>query len=231
MQGANGVLWGRASLPCQRKSQHCPASVSLLPSLGCFSGCRFRGEVAGASPFLEPPYPAGSARPPAMASQDGASSLGSSHEETELSITLTLRMLMHGKVTAGKLGSARGGQQCPGWGTVLEHQLLTRPWFLPLHSQKGFFLHPKLGRGRSHGPVSPGCQWPWGRACLFPYGQRRDATGRELPADGATLVSAFAGDRQHHWQGKIWGPGHHQPWASLDLTTCPIPLPAERRDC
>ncbi|NXD64142.1 PCBP4 protein, partial [Eolophus roseicapillus] len=45
-----------------------------------------------------------------MASPDRASSLGGSPEETELSITLTLRMLMHGKVTAGRLGSALGGQ-------------------------------------------------------------------------------------------------------------------------
>ncbi|NWZ55122.1 PCBP4 protein, partial [Haliaeetus albicilla] len=36
-----------------------------------------------------------------MASPDGASGVGSSPEETELSITLTLRMLMHGKVMAG----------------------------------------------------------------------------------------------------------------------------------
>ncbi|NXK59067.1 PCBP4 protein, partial [Sylvietta virens] len=35
-----------------------------------------------------------------MASPDGASGTGGSPEETELSITLTLRMLMHGKVTA-----------------------------------------------------------------------------------------------------------------------------------
>ncbi|KAF1464294.1 Poly(rC)-binding protein 4, partial [Pygoscelis antarcticus] len=49
-----------------------------------------------------------------MASPDGASGMGGSPEETELSITLTLRMLMHGKVTAGGLGAARGGQQCPG---------------------------------------------------------------------------------------------------------------------
>ncbi|NXE88120.1 PCBP4 protein, partial [Menura novaehollandiae] len=33
-----------------------------------------------------------------MASPDGASGMGGSPEETELSITLTLRMLMHGKV-------------------------------------------------------------------------------------------------------------------------------------
>ncbi|NXW31084.1 PCBP4 protein, partial [Phaetusa simplex] len=43
-----------------------------------------------------------------MASPDGASGMGGSPEETELSITLTLRMLMHGKVTAGGLGAARG---------------------------------------------------------------------------------------------------------------------------
>ncbi|NXG88663.1 PCBP4 protein, partial [Stercorarius parasiticus] len=43
-----------------------------------------------------------------MASPDGASGMGSSPEETELSITLTLRMLMHGKVTAGGLDAARG---------------------------------------------------------------------------------------------------------------------------
>ncbi|NXW05289.1 PCBP4 protein, partial [Fregetta grallaria] len=44
-----------------------------------------------------------------MASPDGASGMGGSPEETELSITLTLRMLMHGKVTAGELGAAREG--------------------------------------------------------------------------------------------------------------------------
>ncbi|NXF50212.1 PCBP4 protein, partial [Oceanites oceanicus] len=60
-----------------------------------------------------------------MASPDGASGVGGSPEETELSITLTLRMLMHGKVTAGGLGTAREGQQRPGWGAMLEHQLLT----------------------------------------------------------------------------------------------------------
>ncbi|NXV90656.1 PCBP4 protein, partial [Calonectris borealis] len=49
-----------------------------------------------------------------MASPDGASGVGSSPEETELSITLTLRMLMHGKVTAGGLGAAQGCQQRPG---------------------------------------------------------------------------------------------------------------------
>ncbi|NWU52973.1 PCBP4 protein, partial [Dromas ardeola] len=49
-----------------------------------------------------------------MASPDGASGVGGSPEETELSITLTLRMLMHGKVTAGGLGAARGGAAMPG---------------------------------------------------------------------------------------------------------------------
>ncbi|NXC76693.1 PCBP4 protein, partial [Anhinga anhinga] len=49
-----------------------------------------------------------------MASPDRASSVGGSPDETELSITLTLRMLMHGKVTAEGLGTAQGGQQCPG---------------------------------------------------------------------------------------------------------------------
>ncbi|KAF1535201.1 Poly(rC)-binding protein 4, partial [Eudyptes schlegeli] len=49
-----------------------------------------------------------------MASPDGASGMGGSPEETELSITLTLRMLMHGKVMVGGLGAAQGGQQCPG---------------------------------------------------------------------------------------------------------------------
>ncbi|KAF1481375.1 Poly(rC)-binding protein 4, partial [Megadyptes antipodes antipodes] len=44
-----------------------------------------------------------------MASPDGASGMGGSPEETELSITLTLRMLMHGKVMVGGLGAARGG--------------------------------------------------------------------------------------------------------------------------
>ncbi|NWQ82175.1 PCBP4 protein, partial [Columbina picui] len=43
-----------------------------------------------------------------MASPDGASSVGGSPEDTELSITLTLRMLMHGKVTVGGLGAAWG---------------------------------------------------------------------------------------------------------------------------
>ncbi|NXL09301.1 PCBP4 protein, partial [Mesembrinibis cayennensis] len=41
------------------------------------------------------------------------SGVGGSPEETELSITLTLRMLMHGKVTAGGLGAA-GGAAMPG---------------------------------------------------------------------------------------------------------------------
>ncbi|KAF1402903.1 Poly(rC)-binding protein 4, partial [Eudyptes chrysocome] len=45
-----------------------------------------------------------------MASPDGASGMGGSPEETELSITLTLRMLMHGKVMVGGLGAARGGE-------------------------------------------------------------------------------------------------------------------------
>ncbi|NWR30348.1 PCBP4 protein, partial [Tachuris rubrigastra] len=43
-----------------------------------------------------------------MASPDGVSGVGGSPEETELSITLTLRMLMHGKVMAG--GSALPGK-------------------------------------------------------------------------------------------------------------------------
>ncbi|NXV43375.1 PCBP4 protein, partial [Uria aalge] len=43
-----------------------------------------------------------------MASPDGASGVGGSPEETELSITLTLRMLMHGKVTVGGLDAAWG---------------------------------------------------------------------------------------------------------------------------
>uniref|UniRef100_A0A8C3EQ61 Uncharacterized protein n=1 Tax=Corvus moneduloides TaxID=1196302 RepID=A0A8C3EQ61_CORMO len=48
-----------------------------------------------------------------MASPDGASGMGGSPEETELSITLTLRMLMHGKVMAG--GSMTlGGSVMPG---------------------------------------------------------------------------------------------------------------------
>ncbi|NWY57698.1 PCBP4 protein, partial [Chionis minor] len=48
-----------------------------------------------------------------MASPDGASGVGGSPEETELSITLTLRMLMHGKVTPG-----RGARRCSGWGSA-----------------------------------------------------------------------------------------------------------------
>lgn len=47
--------------------------------------------------------------------------------------------------------------------------------------------------------------------------------GRELPANVATLVSNFAGDWQHHRQGKIRGPGHCQPGAPLDLTTYLVP--------
>ncbi|NXV12631.1 PCBP4 protein, partial [Cepphus grylle] len=43
-----------------------------------------------------------------MASPDGASGVGGSPEETELSITLTLRMLMHGKVTVGGSALLRG---------------------------------------------------------------------------------------------------------------------------
>ncbi|NXL31526.1 PCBP4 protein, partial [Glaucidium brasilianum] len=50
-----------------------------------------------------------------MASPDGASGMGGSPEETELSITLTLRMLMHGKVTGGGAWHCWGEQQCPGW--------------------------------------------------------------------------------------------------------------------
>uniref|UniRef100_A0A8C0ECE0 Poly(rC) binding protein 4 n=1 Tax=Bubo bubo TaxID=30461 RepID=A0A8C0ECE0_BUBBB len=46
----------------------------------------------------------GSAHPPAMASPDGASGMGGSPEETELSITLTLRMLMHGKEIGSIIG-------------------------------------------------------------------------------------------------------------------------------
>ncbi|NXP10192.1 PCBP4 protein, partial [Thinocorus orbignyianus] len=49
-----------------------------------------------------------------MASPDGASGVGGSPEETELSITLTLRMLMHGKVTSEGLGAAQGDQLCLG---------------------------------------------------------------------------------------------------------------------
>ncbi|NXS59037.1 PCBP4 protein, partial [Brachypteracias leptosomus] len=49
-----------------------------------------------------------------MASPDGASGMGGSPEETELSITLTLRMLMHGKVMGGGFGTAQRGQQCSG---------------------------------------------------------------------------------------------------------------------
>ncbi|KAF1542852.1 Poly(rC)-binding protein 4, partial [Eudyptula minor] len=45
-----------------------------------------------------------------MASPDGASGMGGNPEETELSITLTLRMLMHGKVMVGGLSPARGGE-------------------------------------------------------------------------------------------------------------------------
>ncbi|NXD37759.1 PCBP4 protein, partial [Copsychus sechellarum] len=47
-----------------------------------------------------------------MASPDRASGVGGSPEETELSITLTLRMLMHGKVMAG--GSGHWGSAMPG---------------------------------------------------------------------------------------------------------------------
>ncbi|KAF1582101.1 UNVERIFIED_CONTAM: Poly(rC)-binding protein 4, partial [Eudyptes robustus] len=43
-----------------------------------------------------------------MASPDGASGMGGSPEETELSITLTLRMLMHGKVMGGGLALLGG---------------------------------------------------------------------------------------------------------------------------
>lgn len=46
--------------------------------------------------------------PPAMASPDRASGMGGSPEETELSITLTLRMLMHGKVMPGGSVPLRG---------------------------------------------------------------------------------------------------------------------------
>ncbi|NWS61209.1 PCBP4 protein, partial [Chunga burmeisteri] len=48
-----------------------------------------------------------------MASPDRASGVGGSPEETELSITLTLRMLMHGKVTAGGGLALLGGSAMP----------------------------------------------------------------------------------------------------------------------
>lgn len=143
-----------------------------------------------------------------------------------------------------------GGQQCPEPGAMLEHQLLATPCFssaLPIppgNSIPRKISSPILSQGEagSHAPVSPAShpvsQWPQGRARLLPVGQAvgrggrqgADVAGRELPADGATLISAFAGDRQHHRQGKIWDLGHHQPRAPLDLTTRPVPLPAERRD-
>lgn len=81
--------------------------------------------------------------------------MGSSPEETELSITLTLRMLMHGKVMAGEggLGAARGGSAMPRAGG---HAGAPAPchslFFLctpnpprEQHSQKDFFPHPKPG--------------------------------------------------------------------------------------
>ncbi|NWS76576.1 PCBP4 protein, partial [Crotophaga sulcirostris] len=43
-----------------------------------------------------------------MASPDGAPCVGAGPEETELSITLTLRMLMHGKVTPGGSWCCKG---------------------------------------------------------------------------------------------------------------------------
>lgn len=108
----------------------------------------------GLPPSWRPLCPAGSARPPAMASPDGASGMGGNPEETELSITLTLRMLMHGKVMVGGLSPARGGQQCPGWGPYWSTISSPCPVFLPCsqspreqHSQKDFFPHPKPGRG------------------------------------------------------------------------------------
>lgn len=47
-----------------------------------------------------------------MASPDGASGMGGSPEETELSITLTLRMLMHGKEIGSIIGKVRFGVLC-----------------------------------------------------------------------------------------------------------------------
>ncbi|NXT23826.1 PCBP4 protein, partial [Syrrhaptes paradoxus] len=58
-----------------------------------------------------------------MASPDGASGMGGSPEDTELSITLTLRMLMHGKVTAEGLALLGRGQQCPGWEAMLDARI------------------------------------------------------------------------------------------------------------
>lgn len=133
-----------------------------------------------------------------------------------------------------------GGSAMPGVGghageTAPCHALFSSP----SPSPPGNRIHrkissPMLSQGAapfpkspaSH-PVSTGQGLP---VALVPgCGQRRDVAGRELPANRATLVSA--GDRQHHWQGKIWGPGHCPPQASLNLTTHPVPLPAERRDC
>lgn len=91
-----------------------------------------------------------------MASPDGASGIGGSPEETELSITLTLRMLMHGKVMAGGgesvllggVSNAWGGGPC--WST----SSLPHAAFLPCSqfpqeqlSQKDLFPHPEPGRG------------------------------------------------------------------------------------
>lgn len=143
-------------------------------------------------------------------------------------------------------GVSNAQSRGPCWST----SSLPLPVF-PLHSQSppGNSIPRKIsspilsqGEAGSHAPESPAShpvsQWPQGRARLLPVGQAvgrggrqgADVAGRELPADGATLISAFAGDRQHHRQGKIWDLGHHQPRAPLDLTTRPVPLPAERRD-
>lgn len=127
---------------------------------------------------------------------------------------------------------------------MLELQLLTVPCFLcrfllmltvsPGNSIPRRISFPILSQGGAHphSPVSlvkspsvPGA----GSACCQAVGRGGMwQAGSHLLT--VTLFSAFSGDWQHHRQGKIWGPVCCQHLAPLDLTTHPIPLPAERRD-
>lgn len=98
---------------------------------------------------------------------------------------------------------------------MLELQLLTIPCFLPLlpvssgNSIPRRISFPILSPGGTHSHVSvslvkslsvsgawSACHQPMGRGGMWQAGSHL----LTVP-----LFSAFAGDRQHHWQGKIWG--------------------------
>lgn len=90
-----------------------------FPAIGAFQAADLGvgGKVSWRLPtFWRLLCATGSAHPPAMASPNGASGVGGSPEETELSITLTLRMLMHGKVTRRGLGLSTAPGVSHAWG-------------------------------------------------------------------------------------------------------------------